>query len=328
MKGWTHHLETLLLNRSEIESIIDPLELYTRLVEAFKLDSSNRTVAPQRAHSRLLKEENSAMILFPGISSNVPAYTVKVHSKFPSTTPAITGVINLHDIETGNLLAIMDSTYITAVRTGLSCAIGTHVLANKHAKNVAIIGAGVQGQLQLRSLSYLRTISQVTVFDTNIENAKQFAETMHEELQIPIRPCNSLQEAVTESDIIISATWSKEPFLFSHMIKVGTHITTLGPDQPGKCEVSAELIKKSTFVCDNIDLSLKMGAIGGAGLFESDIHAELGEILTEQKYGRVNDQQITIYGAVGLAFQDLVSAWYVYQKAKSLHKGCYMNFLE
>ncbi|MFK3938058.1 ornithine cyclodeaminase family protein [Alkalihalobacillus sp. NPDC078783] len=321
-------METLLLNRSEIEAILDPLELYPRLVEAFKLNTTNRTITSQRAYSKLPKEENSVMILFPGLSSNVPAYTVKVHSKFPTTTPSITGIIHLHDVENGSLLSIMDSTYITAVRTGLSCAIGTHLLATKHAENVAIIGAGVQGQLQLRSLSYLRKISQVTVFDTNIKNAKQFAEKMQTELQIPIHPCSSLEKAVCESDIIISATWSKEPFLFSHMIKEGTHITTLGPDQPGKCEVSAELIKKSTFVCDNIKLSIEMGAIGGAGLLESDIHAELGDILTNQECGRVNDQQITIYGAVGLAFQDLVSAWYVYQKAKSLHKGRFINFLD
>ncbi|TSB45884.1 ornithine cyclodeaminase family protein [Alkalicoccobacillus porphyridii] len=320
-------METLLLNRNEIESLLNPLELYPHLVEGFKLYSLNREIAPQRANSSLPTKDSSAMILFPGLSSNVPAYTVKVHAKFPQSSPAIKGVINLHDIETGHLLAIMDSTYITAVRTGLSCAIGTHMLANSHAKKVAIIGAGVQGQLQLRSLSYLRELTHVNVYDTNKESSKSFAHKMKEELNIPIRICKTIQETVDDCDIIILATWSREPFLFSSMIKEGIHITTLGPDEPGKCEVSAELIKKSTFVCDDKDLSIQMGAIGGAGLSKDDIYAEIGEIISEKKTGRINDKQITIYGSVGLAFQDLISAWYVYQRAKKLHKGRYMNFL-
>ncbi|WP_268874247.1 hypothetical protein [Sutcliffiella cohnii] len=71
-----------------------------------------------------------------------------------------------------------------------------------------------------------------------------------------------------------------------------------------------------------------MGSIGGAGLTEDNIHAEIGEVINDQSLGRTNDDQITIYGAVGLAFQDLVGAWHVYQKAKELNLGNYIDFLE
>lgn len=321
-------MDTLLLNRKEVESLLNPFELYPNFVEAFRMYSSHQEIQPQRAHSALPKENSSAMILFPGLNSNVPAYTVKNHAKFPNHTPSISGVINLHDLETGQLLAIMDSAYITAVRTGLSCAMSTHLLAGKAANTVAIIGAGVQGKLQLRSLHYLRQISSVCVYDTDKKRARLFAHSMEEELNVPIHVCETIEEAVNNCGIVILATWSKEPFLFSHMIKPGVHITTLGPDEPGKCEVSAELIQKSTFVCDDRRLALQMGAIGGVGLTEDDIYAEIGEVISQQKSGRVSEDQITIYGSVGLAFQDLICAWHVYQEALKSQTGRYMNFLE
>ncbi|MUK90660.1 hypothetical protein GMD78_20095 [Ornithinibacillus sp. L9] len=105
-------------------------------------------------------------------------------------------------------------------------------------------------------------------------------------------------------------------------------MTTLGSDEPGKCEVSAELIQQSLFVCDNRHLAVQMGAIGGVGLSEKDIHAEIGDVIVNEELGRTHENQITIYGSVGLAFQDLIGAWNVYQKAIKLNKGRYINFLD
>ncbi|RFB12660.1 ornithine cyclodeaminase family protein [Bacillus sp. HNG] len=321
-------MKTLLLTRTEIQNLLEPLELYPDLKAAFVSYSLTRKIPAQRVRSNLPQENTSVMLLFPGLISNIPAYTVKDHAKFPSHSPSIKGVINLHNLETGQLLAIMDSTYITAIRTGLSGAIGTHLLARRDAENVAIIGAGVQGTIQLRSLNYLRDISRVFVYDTSFEKADSFARSITEELKIPITVCNSVEEAIHEADIIITATWAREAFVFSSMVKKGVHITTLGSDEPGKCEVSAELIEKSIFICDDRDLAVQMGAIGGVGLTEDNIHAEIGEVINDQRLGRTNDDQITVYGSVGLAFQDLVGAWHVYQKAKELKQGRYIDFLE
>jgi ornithine cyclodeaminase/alanine dehydrogenase-like protein (mu-crystallin family) len=81
-------------------------------------------------------------------------------------------------------------------------------------------------------------------------------------------------------------------------------------------------------VCDDRNLAVQMGAIGGVGLSEDYIHADLGEVIYNPKLGRTNDYQVTIYGSVGLAFQDLVGAWNVYKKARELNIGRYINFLE
>lgn len=314
-------MSTLLLARSEVEKLVDADELYLDLKDAFRAYSKSSARYGMRVRSPLKIENSSAVVLFPGLSEGIPAYTIKNHSKFPGTSPAIKGVIHLHDLETGELLAIMDSAYITSVRTGLAGAMGTHLLARKGAEKVAIIGAGVQGRLQLESLSNLRDLKEVFIFDQNEMNARKMVTVLQNRMDSAFHISNNLHAAVSDADIIITATWSKEPFLFSDMVKKGVHITTLGPDEPNKAEVSAELIKQSMFVCDDRELAVSMGAIGGAGLSADSIAAEIGEVIDNQYLGRISDDQITIFGMVGLPFQDLVAAWHVYQKAKELNVG-------
>ena len=100
------------------------------------------------------------MILVPGIVAGIPAYTVKVHAKHPGRDPAIQGVIILSSLETGATLAILESGFLTALRTGLAGAIGAKVLARPDARTVAIVGAGVQGILQVEMLLLVRPVSR------------------------------------------------------------------------------------------------------------------------------------------------------------------------
>src|SRR5688572_388607 len=106
-------MTTLILNRSQIEQLLDPIALLEPLRSAFQAYSLERTIAAQRIPVPLPALAGSAMILVPGLAAGIPAYSVKVHAKFPGQTPAIRGVLLLHDLETGALLAIMDSTYLT-----------------------------------------------------------------------------------------------------------------------------------------------------------------------------------------------------------------------
>lgn len=328
MERLLYYLETLLLTHSEVERLLNPLDLYSQLVEAFKAYSLERNSAALRVRSSLKLNNTSAMILFPGQISHVPAYTIKNHSKFPLATPAIKGVINLFDLDTGELLSIMDSTHVTAVRTGLSGAIGTHLLARKDSKKVAVIGAGVQGKIQLLSLNYVRDFTDVFVYDLVNDKAIELVNQMQNKIQAHFQLCKTLEQAVCDADIIITATWSREPFLFSSMIKKGVHITAVGPDEPCKAELSAELIKKALFICDDRELAVTMGALGGVGLTSEYVHAEIGEVINNQNLGRTSEEQITVYGFVGLAFQDLAGAWQVYRKAKELNVGQKIDFLK
>lgn len=316
--------DTLVLTATETRALLDPRELLPRLREAYAQYSIQRSVPARRFPVLLPQTEETGaggMVLAPGLVPGIPAYTVKVNAKFPAAVPAIKGAILLHDLETGDLLAILDSGHITAVRTGLAGALGADILARTDASRVAIIGAGTQGRVQLASLALVRKIGSVTVFDSNSNAAERYAADTHEGVTCNIHVAGSIDDAVGDADIIITSTWANEPFLFDGMVQAGAHITTLGPDSPGEAEIGADLIRQSLFVCDDRDLAIEMGAIGGVGLGPEAIHAELGEVIAGTKVGRTSDNQITIFGSVGLAFQDLAAAWLVYEKARAEGRG-------
>lgn len=317
---------TRILTRSQIAALEDVNALIPMLEAAFRAYSTRDTPRGLRVYSPL-PGNGASMILVPGVVPDIPAYSVKVHSKFPAAPPGIKGALLLTDLNDGRLLAIMNSTLLTAIRTGLSAALATHRLARTDADSVAVIGAGVQGEFQLRYLARLRPIRRVRVYDTVSEHARAYADRFAAELGISMVVCGSIEEAVAPADIVLMATWSRQPILFAPMLRPGTHVTTLGADQPGEAELGADVIRAGVFVCDDRVLAVEQGAVGGVGLGPEAIDAELGEILAGVHSGRVRDDQITIYGAVGLAFQDLVTAWQIYQAALAQQVGLEVDLL-
>ncbi|XXF77731.1 ornithine cyclodeaminase family protein [Myxococcaceae bacterium GXIMD 01537] len=310
-------MTTLLLTRSDVARNLQSLTLLSDLREAFRTDALARTVVPQRARAPL-HAGGSAGVFFPGCMPGVPAYTVKVHARFPlpGNSPAAQSVVHVHDLATGALLAVMDAGHLTAVSTGVLGALAADVLARPDASRVAIIGAGAQGVVQLKSLRLVRSLSHVRVHDTEPGRAEAFAARMYHELRLPVHPAASVAEAVADADIIVTATPARQPFLHRGMVPPGAHVTAVGADEPGKAELSSDLLLNARVVVDHRGLAVSSGTVGGAGLPESVIHAELGEVLAGLKPGRTSAQEVTVFGAVGLPLQDLAAAWHVYEGAR------------
>jgi ornithine cyclodeaminase/alanine dehydrogenase-like protein (mu-crystallin family) len=322
-------METLLLTRSEVVELLDPPTLLDALRKAFAA-STDRSIDAMRVSVPLPPEQvppgASGMLLAPGLVPGIPAYSVKVHAKFLGSDPAIRGLLVLHDLATGAPLAVMESSYLTASRTGLAGALGADVLARPDARTVAIIGAGAQGRAQLEALRRVRALTSVRVYDSIPKAADRLAaDTASQGLDVTL--AGDLDEALEGADIVVTATWAEEPFLFRRHLRPGMHITTLGPDQPGKCEVAADALLTARVVVDDRALAVFMGAVGGAGLGADAIHAELGEVLAGVRPGRRDDQEVTVFGSVGLAFQDLAAGWLAYCRAKELGMGTSLDFL-
>jgi ornithine cyclodeaminase/alanine dehydrogenase-like protein (mu-crystallin family) len=321
-------METLILTRSEVEQALSPTALLDALQGAFAEYSTVRSIHAMRVHVALPQQRAGAsgMLLAPVLVPGIPAYSVKVHAKFPGEDPAIRGLLILHDLETGAPLAILESSYLTALRTGLAGALGADVLALPDARCVAIIGAGVQARSQLAALRRVREITSVQIFDSSMEAAQRFS----------LDPtCAGLSVAVADSvdcvlpgaQIAITSTWARQPFLFRRHLHPGLHITTLGPDQPGKCELAGEVLTAARVVVDDRKLALEMGAVGGAGLSAAAIHAELGEVIAGLQPGRETPEQVTVFGSVGLAFQDLSAGWLAYNAARKMQLGRWIDLL-
>jgi ornithine cyclodeaminase len=256
----------------------------------------------------------TAAVLLPGLIDGVPAYTVKVNAKFPGGNPALRGVVCLHSLVDGELLALLDSATVTAWRTGLAAALATHVLARPEADTVAVIGAGAQADLMTRALAVLRPLSGLSVYDVDPTRARSFA-TRHATAGLTVQVTGSAQEAVTQAGIVLMATWTRTPLLRLPDLPAGVHVTSLGADEPGKVELGADILMAGRLVVDDVRLALQMGAPANAGLGADAVAATLGSVLAGRDPGREHSGQLTLYTPVGLPWQDLALAWPVFQAA-------------
>lgn len=244
----------------------------------------------------------TATALIPGLLPGIPAYTVKVNAKFPAARPALRGVICLHSGADGELLALLDSATVTAWRTGLAAALGTHLLAGR-GDVVGVIGAGAQAELMVRGLSALRPRSALVVQDTSADRAAEFAARHGG------RVVSCAAEVAVAADIVLSATWSREPLLHLRETRPGQHFTSLGVDEPGKAELAADLLDAALLVVDDRELTAGVGVLRAAD-------ATLGEVARSEHPGRTTETDRTVYAPVGMPWQDLALAWTAYGRAE------------
>lgn len=205
---------------------------------------------------------------------------------------------------------------------------GTHVLARADAATIAVIGAGAQAGLVLRGLAALRPVRRMLITDTDPGQAARFARRHGSAgTGIAYEIARDAAAAAHGADIIVLATWSREPLLDTGDVRPGTHLTSLGADEPGKAELSAGLLRGAHVIVDDVSLAVAMGALGNAGLTSADAAGTLTQVLQGQVPGRRSAEQITIYAPVGLPWQDLALTWMAYRRALDTGTGLSFDFL-
>ncbi|MDP9863791.1 MULTISPECIES: ornithine cyclodeaminase family protein [Streptosporangium] len=316
---------TLLLSRSDLERLLDVEDCLSALEQGFVAGAP--AVGPQRIRTDL-PGPGTATALIPGLVEGIPAYTVKVNAKFPDARPALRGVVCLHDLGSGKLLALMDSATVTAWRTGLAAALGTHALARPDAATVAVVGAGAQADLVVRGLAALRPLDRLVVADLDARRAADFAG--RHAAAFRSAGCEVVPDAATaagSAEISVLATWSREPLLGASDVGPGTHVTSLGADEPGKSELAASLLRAGRVIVDDVSLAVAMGALGNAGLTAADAAGTLAQVLRGEVPGRRGGDEVTVYAPVGLPWQDLALAWVAYRRALDGGAGLAFDFL-
>jgi len=135
------------------------------------------------------------------------------------------------------------------------------------------------------------------------------------------------REVAAAADVVVVATWSREPLLDAADVRPGQHLTTLGADEPGKIELSGDLLAASRVLTDDIGLAVRGGALGSAGLGPEAAAGTLGQVLRGEIPARAADDRPTVYAPVGLPWQDLALAWPVYQAARATGAGHEVDLL-
>jgi ornithine cyclodeaminase/alanine dehydrogenase-like protein (mu-crystallin family) len=267
-----------------------------------------------------------------GLELSRPYFAAKVngnfmHNKARFGLPSIQGLIVLCDAENGAPLAVMDSMEITILRTGAATGVAVRYLAREDATTATICGCGNQGRVSLRALVRVRRLERVFAFDTDDEQAARYAKDLSDELQLAVTVVRDLPAAFRQSDIIVTCTPSKQPFLFQADVAPGTFIAAVGADNETKQELDPHLLANSKVVADSLaqcaahgdlKLALQLGL-----LTQTQIHAELGEVVAGHKPGRVTRNEVIVFDSTGTALQDVAAAALVYEKAVSAQHSAF-----
>lgn len=328
-------MKILILNHDEVVELLSMKECIALMREALIKLASGEVHQPLRT---IVRPPNAAgvMGLMPSyVGGDDAAYGLKTVCVFPGNPAkgkdAHQGAVLLFSAETGELLALMNASAITAIRTAAVSGVATDLLAREDASDLAIIGAGVQARTHLKAIAEVRPIKRCRVASRNIEHARQLAKEMSGRVPFAIEPVETVEKAVGGTDLIATVTNSKEPVVHREWISPGVHLNVVGASTPLAREVDTATIAESALFVDRRESTLneagdylfamREGAIG-----PEHIRAELGEVLTKQKPGRTSPEEITLFKSLGLAVEDLAAANHLYRKAKESNAGTWIEF--
>lgn len=320
----------LVLSGDEVRSvsrrgIVDAVE------EAFKQLALGNVALPERNVFKVPGSGSNYVIMTAYVGGEVNSLGTKLlisnlrnPSKF--NLPANLATVILNDVETGELIALMEGASITAMRTAAVCAVATKYVARKDAETVGLFGAGLVGRELMLAIPTVRDIEKIRVFDLPelYDKTKLVCEEIGKELGLDAIAVKSPKEAIEDSDIVCTATTSPEPVFKGQWVEQGTHINSIGIAGGTAREIDDVTVKRARkpIVVDLKEHMIKEGLardilipLSENLLSKGDI-IDLSDVVVGEKTGRLADDEITFFKSGGVAIQDVAAAKRVYDLAK------------
>jgi len=324
---------TLLLGHSDVDRLLSLRDSIDAVENVFRLQGQGKIPAPGILG---VKAPGGGLHVKTSVFTADRHYIVaKLNTNFPQNRerfhlPTIQGVIVVFDAENGVPLAILDSIDITIKRTAAASAVAAKYLARKHSSVATICGCGQQGRAQLRAVLLVLPLTQVYAFDVNERAAIHFRNELSPELKIDIEPVHDLARAIQKSDVCVTCTTANESFVRKEDVSPGTFIAAVGADDEHKQEIDPALMASAKVVADSLEQSCEIGevhhAIADGLMRKEDLYAELCEIVSGKKIGRVDHDEIIVFDSTGVAIEDAVAAAAVYKKALANGIGTDFDF--
>lgn len=267
-------------------------------------------------------KENSFIHAMPAYLEQMKAIGIKWAAGYPSNRekglPTVTGLEIINSVETGLPLAVMNATWLTNMRTGAVSALSANHLAKKDSKVIGLIGAGVQGRIQMKALDQLiDDLELIKVYDVYESSSLSFKEEIENELDINVEIADSQEEAARNSDIVMTAVPKpKKPIIKFEWLKEGALCMPLESSRAWENET---LFGADKFINDDLEQAKLYQTQGAFNEGIPDLYAETGEVIAGIKDGRENDKERIMVMNIGLASVDVAFGQYIYNKA--IEKG-------
>ncbi len=328
-------MKILVLSHAEVLELLPMKECIAVMREALIALAAGKAHQPLRTIIRP-PDAKGVMGLMPAYASgDRAAFGLKAICVFPGNPAngldSHQGGVLLFSAETGELLAMMNASAITAIRTAAVSSVATDLLARVDACNLALIGSGVQARSHLVAMSEVRSIKRGRIASRNLEHAQNFCEEMRPDFPFALEPVETVAEALEGADLIVTTTTAVEPIVRREWISAGAHLNLVGSSTPNTREVDSETMAAASLFVDRREstlneagdylLAAREGVIG-----PDHIRAEIGEVLIGEKPGRTSLDEITLFKSLGLAVEDLFAAEYLYRKARAAKIGSWVEF--
>jgi alanine dehydrogenase len=306
----------LLINESEVRALL-PMDEAVRLMRETFEALANGTALNQ-PRRRLLLPTGSVLHSMAGAVGNY--FGTKIYSVNPKRGANF--FFHLFDAASAEPLALMEANYLGQIRTGAASGYATHLLAHPDACTLGVIGSGFQARSQIEAILQVRAIRQIFVWSRNEDRRTRFAEECTSAFAVPVCAAASPRDAVSEADIVVTATHAKDPVLEASWIRPGAHINAIGSNQPQRRELPAELIREAALIAvDSIaQAKIESGDLLLAWSADEWNTPKLIE-LQDAVGAHRPPNAITIFKSNGLGVEDVAAGAYVFEKARETGVG-------
>ncbi|MBB6427908.1 ornithine cyclodeaminase family protein [Sphingopyxis sp. JAI128] len=309
-----------LVNSAALADLISMAEAIEFIDGAMRDLSAGDIEAPQRWQMPI--HAGARLAIMPGNAALSGFFGVKLLSLYDNADdnglPGHQGVMLLFDRETGRIVAIIEASALTRLRTAAASAVATRALARTDATSLAILGYGEQARWHAKAIPLVRPITQVRLWGRSPEKAREFVR-QHLSHFDDVVIAGSAKEAVRSADIICTTTHASTPILAVDWLEPGQHLNLVGASTRNEQEVGGEIVALSRFFVDCREHALAQASElrqaldrKWAGL--KDVRGEIGELLDGKVEGRTNPTQITVYKSLGHVAQDIAVAAAIHER--------------
>jgi ornithine cyclodeaminase/alanine dehydrogenase-like protein (mu-crystallin family) len=312
----------LYITKEKISSLLPMTECIPLMETMFRDLAHGKTLQPLRSLMRL-PGQSGLLGMMPAYAEDPGVIGIKIitvfHGNGAAGYPSHQGVVMLFDGRHGQPLMLFDAEEITAIRTAAASAVATRLLAKEDASHLAVLGTGQQAERHIEAIGLVRKIEKISLWGRNKIHAEALKEKIARLYPCPVVIHDTAQTAVATADIICTVTASPQPILSGEWISPGAHLNVVGACTPNTREADTTAITRSGLFTDRYE-----SLFNEAGEFlipkkedvitEADVKGEIGEVLIGTKKGRTTPGEITLFKSLGIAAEDLYSAWHIYNK--------------
>ena len=221
----------------------------------------------------------------------------------------------LFDAETAKPLAQFEANWLGQIRTGAISGLAVDALAPNRPLRVGCIGSGFQAQSQLEAIAAVRPIESVRVWSRREEKRQSFAHSVSGLLDTTVTAAKSAADTARNADILVTATWAKDPVIDDADVQDGTLVLAMGSNNPERRELPAELVRRSTVVVEDKEACRIEAGDLILAFEDADWNrvVQLKDLITNPQPGAAG--QLTVFKSVGIGLSDVAVAGWMYEQS-------------